>query len=166
MYVPNCHPALANQYADSTENGKEFGRYNFLFHNCSDYTNELLDVADIDGMFGQIASEGNRLISIPAFREFELSVASSLDFIPKARTEGMKTVGKNISGIHPALDVAGGALALLGNFAEETTNFIGDAVDVVNDVVGEVVDVVKHVEATVTNFIADGAQKIWDWISF
>ena len=55
------------------------GRYDFFFHNCSDYTNMLLDCADIDGMAGQIASEGNGIISIPSLREINLSLANEID---------------------------------------------------------------------------------------
>ena len=164
----NQSVVLAMQYAkkDPNENNKEFGRYNFLFHNCADYTNELLDVADIDGMVSQSLSEGNYLISIPALREIELSVAGTIDSIPKAITDGMITIGQNISGVNTAGDIAGGLLALSGNFIDETLDFAGDVIDAGTSLIGEGVDLAKQGLAVVTNAIADGATKAWDWISF
>ena len=157
----NKSAALANDYK---ANG--FGKYNFLFHNCSDYTNELLDVADVDGLLGQISSEGNKLISIPVLREAQLSVVSAIDSISKAITDGMINTGKSISGINTVGDIAGGLLALSGSFIDETLNFVGDVIDVGTGLKGEVVDFVKQGLAVATNVIADGAKKAWDWISF
>ena len=157
----NDSVALAEKYAS---NG--FGRYNFLYHNCADYTNELLDVADIDGMFTQILSEGNALIAIPVTRELILSFSSAMDSGVEWVTNELIETGNSMVGTNIAGDIAGNLLVSTGNFIDDASNFIGDAVDVVNGIVGEVVDVGKAVCSTVTNSIADGAQAVWDFISF
>ena len=160
---------LAKQYAgldENDDNNKDFGRYNFLFNNCADYTNALLDVADIDGMSSQILSEGNTLISIPVLREFELSVSGVIDSGIKSVSDGLIYSGNSMIASNLAGNIVGNTLIDIGNFIDNTTNVIGDAVDIVTGVTGEVVDRIKHVAATATNAIADGAQKIWDWISF
>ena len=81
-------------------------------------------------------------------------------------TDGMINAGKNISGINTVGDIAGGLLALSGNFIDETLNFVGDVIDVGTGLKGEAVDFVKQGLAVATNVIADGAKKAWDWISF
>ena len=75
----NDSVALARQYAGEDEPKKNFGRYNFLFNNCSDYTDAILDVAKIDGYFSQSFVDGDSLISIPAVREWEASLWDNLD---------------------------------------------------------------------------------------
>ena len=157
----NDSVALAEAYKS---NG--FGRYNFLFHNCADYTNELLDVANIDGMSSQILSEGNTLITIPALREFELSVSDAIDTGIKWASDGLVDIGNSMIGSNIVGDFVGNALVGTGNFINSAANFVGDSVDVVTGVAGEFVDGAKDVAATVTNAIADGAQAAWDWISF
>ena len=157
----NDSVALSKEYVS-----KGFGRYNFLFHNCADYTNELLDVADIDGILSQALSEGNSLITIPALREFELSFSNTIDSGVKWASNELINAGTSMVGTNIAGDIVGNVLVATGNFIDDASNFIGDAVDVVTGVVGEVVDEVKDVASTVTNTIADGAQAVWDFISF
>jgi len=161
----NDSVALAEAYKS---NG--FGRYNFLFHNCADYTNELLDVANIDGMSSQILSEGitfpSKPISIPVLREIELSVSDAVDSGIEWASDGLVDLGNSMKGSNIVGDVVGSALVGTGNFIDGATNFVGDAIDVVTGVAGEFVDDVKDVVATVTNAIADGAQAAWEWISF
>ena len=81
-------------------------------------------------------------------------------------SEGLTDAGNAISGHNIAGDIAGGVLIGTGNFIDVSTNFVGDVADVVTGFAGEVVDGAKYVLATATNAIADGAQKVWDWISF
>lgn len=142
------------------------GEYNFLFNNCSDYTNALLDVADIDGMASQILSEGNGLISIPVLREFGLSVSAGIDSLTNWVSDGLVNVGDSIKGNNIVGDIVGDILVGTGNYIDASTNFVGDVVDVGRGLHGKVVDGLKYISAGITNVIADGAQKAWDWISF
>ena len=148
----NDSVALAKQYAHH-ENNMDFGRYNFLFHNCSDYTDKLLDEADIDGMYSQILSEGTDLISIPVLREFQLSMAKFMDSIQPS--DALKKFGSAISGFNTASNFAGFACAMIGDLAEETENVIGDTVDAARGFAGAIVEGAKNVAATVTNTIID-----------
>ena len=162
----NKSVALAKSYYDN----QNFGRYNLFFNNCADYTNELLDVANIDGMSSQILSEGitfpSKPISIPVLREIELSVSDAVDSGIEWASDGLVDLGNSMKGSNIVGDVVGSALVGTGNFIDGATNFVGDAIDVVTGVAGEFVDDVKDVVATVTNAIADGAQAAWEWISF
>ena len=158
----------ALKYARKHPSGEEkvFGRYNFLFNNCSDYTNEILEAGNIDGMYSQMCSERNTLISIPILREFQLSVSDAIDSGIKWASDGLVKAGNSMIGSNFAGDVVGNVLVGTGNFIDGATNFIGDAVGVVASVAGEFVDGVKAVASTVTNAVVDGAQAVWDWISF
>lgn len=162
---------LAMQYAGQDPNGdnKEFGRYNFLFHNCADYTNELLDVANIDGMSSQVLSEGNTLITIPVLQEFKLSISDAVDSGIEWASDGLVDLGNSMKGSNIVGDFVGSALVGTGNFIDGATNFVGDATDVVTGVAGEFVDVGKDVAAGVTNTIVDvgtalykGGKYLWN----
>ena len=153
----NKSAALAKEYRDVG-----YGRYNFLFHNCADYTNALLDVADIDGIASQILSEGNGLIAIPFLREIGLSASSGIDAVISWVSNGLMGVGNSISGYYSIGDMAGDLLIGVGSFIDSSTNLVGDVVDVVNGVVGKGVDAAKDVAATVTNGIVDFGTVIWD----
>lgn len=89
----NKSAALAKKYSEN----QDFGRYNFLFNNCADYTNALLDVAEIDGICSQILGQGNSLITIPVLREFELSVASTIDSGIKLASDGLINKGNSMA---------------------------------------------------------------------
>ena len=159
---------LAKQYAgqDPNDDNKEFGRYNFLFHNCADYTNELLDVANIDGMSSQILSEGitfpSNPISIPVLREIELSVSDAIDSGIEWASDGLVDLGNSMIGSNLVGDVVGTALVGTGNFIDGATNFVGDAIDVVTGVAGEFVDVGKNIAAGVTNTIVDAGTALYE----
>lgn len=156
--------------AESYHKNQNFGRYNLFFNNCADYTNELLDVADIDVMSSQILSEGITLpsnpISIPVLREFELFISDTIDSGIKWVSDGLVDVGNSMIGSNVVGDAVGNVLVGTGNFIDGATNFIGDTVDAINSVAGEFVDGAKDVASTITNGIADGARAVWDWISF
>lgn len=158
----NKSAALAKSYYDN----QNFGRYNLFFNNCADYTNKLLDVANIDGMSSQVLSEGNTLITIPVLREFELSISDAVDSGIEWASDGLIDLGNSMKGSNIVGDVVGSALVGTGNFIDGATNFVGDAIDVVTGVAGEFVDGAKYVAATVTNGIVDGAKAVWDFISF
>ena len=162
----NKSVALAKYY----HKNQNFGRYNLFFNNCADYTNKLLDVANIDGMSSQILSEGITLplnpISIPVLREIELSTSAAIDSGIKWASDSLVDLGNSIIGFSIAGNVVGTALVGAGNFIDSATNFVGDAVDVVTGFIGEFVDGAKDVAATVTNGIVDGAQAVWDFVSF
>ena len=154
----NASVALAEQYY----NNQNFGRYNLLFNNCADYTNELLDVADIDGMASQILSEGNALISIPVLRELELTASREIDSAIRWVSDGLIDAGNAISGHNIMGDITGDMLIGTGNFIDASTNFAGDVVDVATGFVGEVVDGFKDVAAILSNGIVDIGTWVWD----
>ncbi len=131
---------LAKQYAGQDPNGdnKEIGRYNFLFHNCSDYTNMLLDYADIDGRVGQIVSEGNGIISIPALREINLSLANEID----------EFFGNKDSVLANAI----------GDRIDKNRSEIGVVVDVVKDVAAGVTNTIVDVGTA----LCEGGKYLWN----
>ena len=136
----NASAVLANQYAgwDTEDANKDIGRYNFLFHNCSDYTNMLLDCADIDGLFGQIASEGNGLISIPAVREINLSIAIAIDkFLGTKDNAYANNIGDRI---------------------DETLSEIGTYVDAAKEFLAESTNAIVDIGTS----LYDGAKNIWN----
>ena len=154
----NDSVALARKYESDG-----FGRYNFLFHNCSDYTNKLLDDADINGMFSQILSEGNLLISIPILREFSLSVSSGMDSVTSWISNGLIDIGDSIQGSNFVGNIAGNVLVGTGILIDQSTNFMGDAIDFANDIVGEGVDGIKKVASAITNAMVDGWNTVSNW---
>ena len=117
-------------------------------------------------MTSQILSEGNMPITIPGLREFVLSASNTIDSGIKWASSGLINIGNSMIGSNIVGDVVGNVLVGTGGFIDSATNFVGDAVDVVIDVTGEIVDGAKGVASIATNLIADGAQKVWDWITF
>ena len=75
----NDSVTLAKQYAGVVEPNKDFGDYNFLFNNCSDYTDAILDVAKVEDVLAQNFIDGDSLISVPVVREAEASVLQEID---------------------------------------------------------------------------------------
>ena len=154
----NKSVALAKSYYEN----KNFGKYNLLFHNCADYTNELLDVANIDEMWSQILSEGNILITIPAVREFELSVSDAIDSGIKWASDDLVDmenlmIGSNIVGYF-----VGNALVGTGEFIDTTMNFVGDVAGAVVGIADALVDEAKKVVAGVTSAIYEAGSTIWN----
>ena len=80
---------MAEQYY----NNQDFGKYNFLFHNCSDYTDAILDVADVQGRNSQLMVEGDSLISVPTIRVLEASLWKVVD---DKISEAKKIVGEAV----------------------------------------------------------------------
>ena len=149
----NASVALAQDYFK-----KGFGRYNFLFHNCSDYTNEILEVAEIDGMASQISSGANWLLpSVPVLREFQMTVSSNIDSYTNMISNGLIEAGNSIRGSGFLGTIAGNTLLGMGKFIDASTNFAGNAIDYVNSYADKIVDGAKGIAATVTNGVVDGA---------
>ena len=94
------------------------------------------------------------------------SISNRIDSGIKWASDGFVNVGSSIKGSNVAGNIAGSVLVGIGNFIDNASNFVGDAVDVTSSAIGVFVDGAKTVAATVTNAIADGAQAVWDWISF
>ena len=102
-------------------------------------------------MSSQVLSEGNTLITIPVLREFELSISDAIDSGIEWASDGLVDLGNSMKGSNFIGDIAGNILVGTGTFIDGATNFVDDAVDVVTGVAGEFVD---------------GAQAVWDFISF
>ena len=159
---------LALKYAGKDPNGdnKYFGRYNLLFNNCSDYTNEILEHGNIDGMYSQVIGKVNGLISIPAVREWLLSATSYIDSLPDA----VISIGENLKESDTAfVEVAGNALVGTGKLINGVRNFVGDVTGCVVGIADAGVDCTKKVAAVIGNTIvdvgtavADGAVSLWN----
>ena len=155
----NKSAALAQKYYEK----QNFGRYNFLFNNCSDYTNEILEHANIDGMFSQVLGKVNSLISIPAVREMLFSTTNYIDSFPEA----VISKGKNLKDSDTVFGkIAGTALVGTGEFIDGVANFVGDVTGAVVGTKDAVVDFTKKGAAVITNAVADVAQAVWNRISF
>ena len=164
----NTSVALAKQYAkeDPHGNNKYFGKYNFLFNNCSDYTNEILEAGNIDGMFSQVLGKVNGPISIPAVRELLFSATSYIDSFP----DTVISMGENLKNSDTVLgEIAGNFLVDTGAFIGSATNFVGDVAGNVIGIADAVVDDTKKAISVITNAIVDacsaivnGAASIWN----
>ena len=118
---------LAEQYASG--DGKAFGKYNFVYHNCSDYTDMILSAADIDGMLSQVFSERNPQVSIPALREIELSVTNTIDSSRKWISNWLIDVGESIDDS-----------TFWSNSARNMFTFTGESIDFITNVTGDITD--------------------------
>lgn len=94
-----------------------------MFHNCSDYTDALLDVADVNGMFAQIMLGGDSLISIPVIRELETSWWAWLDSGIKTTSDALLCLGESMSDEHSDL---GDILIETSKYIDFITDFIGN----------------------------------------
>ncbi len=140
---------LAEQYY----NEQSMGRYNFLFNNCSDYTDAILNVADVDGMFAQIQIGGDSLISIPIVRGFATSVASGMDAITNVISEGFSSVGGYVKNYW---NWGGSALVDVGEFIDTYSNRIGDSI-------GGFLQKAADTTDSINKAINKGTNKLWDW---
>ena len=140
---------LAEQYY----NDQSMGRYNFLFNNCSDYIDAILNVADVDGMFSQIQIGGDSLISIPIARTFATSVASGMDSITNAISSGICSAGEYVKNYWKW---GGSALIDVGEFIDKSSDRIGDSV-------GGFMQKVDDATGFIDKAINAGANKLWDW---
>ena len=101
----------------------DFGGYNFLFNNCSDYTDAILDVADVDGVFSQIFTDSDSAISSPIIREIEFSICNRIDDTVRALNNSVILVGKLVGG---ESNFMGKTLIQAGEGMQETYNKAGD----------------------------------------
>lgn len=101
----------------------DFGGHNFLFNNCSDYTDAILDVADVDGVFSQIFTDSDSAISSPIIREIEFSICNRIDDTVRALSNSVILVGKLVGG---ESNFMGKTLIQAGEGMQETYNKAGD----------------------------------------
>ena len=157
----NDSVTLALKYAGKDPNGdnKYFGRYNFLFNNCSDYTNEILEAGNIDGMFSQVLGKVNGPISIPAVREMLFSVTDYIDSFPDA----VISTGEHLKNSDTAFaQIVGSTLVGTGEFIDTTIDFVGDVAGAVVGTADALVDEAKKVAADVTSAIYEAGSAIWN----
>ncbi len=143
----------SQKLAEEYYNDQKMGRYNFLFNNCSDYTDALLDVADVDGMFTQIQIGGDFLISIPVVGTFITSFATGMDSITNGISDGFCSFGEYVGNYW---NWGGSALTNIGEFIDTSSNWIGDSVGGFLQNVDDAMDFIDKA-------INDGANKLWDW---
>ena len=137
---------LAKKYSEN----QRFGRYNFFFHNCSDYTDEILRVAEIDNEISQERCNGKVLLSIPAASVYWLSTAEKLDSL-----EPLKSLYSTYSSALLGATAMGEAgLAHMGEFGDSALNFIEDVSNTANDIREDFADGVKMFFLATTNAMA------------
>ena len=73
-----------------------FGKYNLLFNNCSDYTDAILDVAEVEGDFLQDYVEGDSIFSVPVIREWEASYLQNAEKNLDAISQTLEDAGNSI----------------------------------------------------------------------
>ncbi len=146
------------QLAMSYNENQNFGRYNFLYHNCCDYTNKLLDVANIDGFMGQTLANDLSIVSIPSIREIELSIATKIDSISNAASEGLRNLGNSLDESNLVGDILVGA----GSAINAYQNMRGDVTNVAMEALGVLTDVGKTIGSTISNGIYDFVNGILD----
>ena len=127
----NDSVTLAKQYAGKDPNGnnKDFGEYNFLFNNCSDYTDAILDVAQINGYFSQSFVDGDSPISVPAIREWEASLWDDVDTVNESVGNTLNEIGNAIeANVEVAVDYISDGLETVGNHIEEGAKYLWDKI--------------------------------------
>ena len=127
----NDSVTLAKQYAGKDPNGnnKDFGKYNFLFNNCSDYTDAILDVAQINGHFSQGFVDGDSPISVPAIREWEASLWDDVDTAIESIGNTLNEIGNAIeTSVEVAVDYISDGLETVGNYIEEGAKYLWDKI--------------------------------------
>jgi hypothetical protein len=85
-------------------NNQRMGEYHFLFNNCSDYVDALLDVATINGQFTQSWVNTDPEISVPIVNQKGLEYCSDLDrfnMYVKIAYEAFKLVSQETFKKHP-----------------------------------------------------------------
>lgn len=74
-----------------------FGDYDFFFNNCSNYTDTILQVADIDGFLTQKYLTSTPFISVPSIREAGASFSQNLDEALNYAINTAKKIGSFVS---------------------------------------------------------------------
>lgn len=67
------------EVAYNLSHNQTFGKYDFLFHNCSDYTDLLLKYAKLEGTEQEILTQQTPLVSIPIWRVFAMGISREID---------------------------------------------------------------------------------------
>ena len=145
--------ALAKSY-----NNWDYGGYNFVFRNCSDYIDELLDAADLDTPIGRLYSEDILPISIPRVREYFISNALKRERKRNEVCNYLISTGEAMYGDNFFSNIAAAVLVGTGYTVKVTTDFMTEATAEVCNIIGEVVDCATFAAAKTTNWIID--QKI------
>ena len=140
----------------SQEKFKDFKGYNFLFNNCADYTDFLLDFADVDGMFSQMMIANDALISIPRDQRGLIVVAKSMDLQIRKASEDIKDIADKIEksdflGSNYAAHIA----SACGDLLVAGTNYIGDAI-------ASKIDMANLSLKSVKSIIKREADRIWN----
>ena len=140
---------LAQKYANSDYNG-----YNFLLNNCSDYTDELLDVSNVDGLLTQAILGDDTMVSIPGVRVMIATLADRMDDPIRSISDGFKKAGNVINDKSFAL----------GSFLINTGYFIEDATNLIGDVLGETIKFAVNITGSNGKSISNKIKKVWDKI--
>ena len=141
------------------ENNASFGGYNLLFNNCSDYTDMLLDFADVDGLFTQAWLARDNFISIPVNRQIQAIIAGQLDTGIRWIGEKIKTTGDNVRDKRfLGSAIIGWQLNLIGDDIINTADKIGDAY-------GAIVGAKDRASRIINEMIKFGKRKIRNWIN-
>ena len=148
---------LAEQYAQEANN--DFNGYNFLVNNCADYTDILLDEADVDGMFSQIMIGEDDFISIPTIRKAKLTLASQLDSKIQAFSDNIENIGKKIK------DSSFIGNDIVGDTIINASDSIIKGSDSIGDTLGSVASTINSGLKPIKDTVAQGVKNFWDVIN-
>lgn len=146
----------------SSDEYKEYNGYNIFFNNCSDYTDELLSEADIDGLYLQTASAKATFISPPIYRAVEMITANFIDTIIKKTGDAYMKTGESVSSTFPGV---GANYKSKGYFLVHGMDLIGDIGAKINIAVQPITDTAKDVCKTISDAIYTGATRIWNFLT-
>ena len=154
--------ALAKKYYSS----QNFGDYFLLFNNCSDYTDALLDVADVDGFFTQSYIGSDTITSVPVLRGVNTFVYQQIDSGIESVGNALITTGENMVKEQNTL---GHILVSTGNLIIDGANVAGDVLgDISQKVISDTKAVAKEIATEASSIVKSFTRPIkeaWDWIT-
>lgn len=100
-----------------------------MFNNCADYTDAILDVAQINGHFSQGFVDGDSPISVPAIREWEASLWDDVDTAIESIGNTLNEIGNAIeTSVEVTVDYISDGLETVGNYIEEGAKYLWDKI--------------------------------------
>lgn len=142
-----------------------FNGYNLFVNNCADYTDVLLDVADIDGMFSQILIGEDDFISIPIVRSAKTALAKGADKAVPLVGYSMKVAGNVVSKQDfIGSEKIGNVLNCVGEGIINGADFVGDVGGACLAGMNRMKQPRKNVAAYIIKTISDAIAPLWDWL--
>ncbi len=125
--------ALASEYED--QQIKNY--YNLPFNNCSDYTDKILNKADVDGAFTQSLLGTTNAVSIPIAVQENLRTTTQIDNSLGTNNGFINEVGDFIGDVQEIISLPIVATKSMG---ERTTRFVWSVIKYVHEGVKKILD--------------------------